>query len=239
MAYKRMSMAVEVKAWCVLWVRLEKSHNKSNALLILKEICSQIELYFWCWKKILFITDAGSEYLNDRNLRWIEVTDLDTSKLVEFLKWKWHSLRITRKPQDNWFIENKNDYIERACLDDKRIQYMNTIQFIEHVDEFIQRNNLFLQWSKKSFRWKSITPVQNLQSRFWDLSALQYTVWLHCYPIELIYSLPRAFERIPLCKILQTIRPFLMTYRLNKNKKIDIHPLVHTLHTKSLDSSKY
>ena len=236
MAYKRISMAVEVKSWIVLWVRCEKSHNKSNSLIIIKEICGFIEKVFWKWKRILFITDAGSEYLNDKKLRWIEVTDLDTSKLVDFLRWAWHSLRITRKPQDNWFIENKNDYIERSCLDDSRIETMSKKDFLEHLDGFLQRNNIFLPWCKKSFRWYWITPLENIQKRFWIMEWVQRVAWLHCSPIETMYWLPREYEQKSLFELIYIARPLLHTYWLKKTN-LRFEPFLYTLHTKSLDSS--
>lgn len=70
---------------------------------------------------------------------------MDTSKIATYLREKGHGWRITRRPQDNGYVENKNDYIERACLDDERIVCMDKALFMEHVDEFVQRNNVYLK----------------------------------------------------------------------------------------------
>jgi hypothetical protein len=78
-------------------------------------------------------------------LRGIEVTDLDTSGIVKYLREEEHSLRITRMPQDNGFVENKNDYIERACLDDKAVMSMEPKEFVEQVEKFVQMNNQYLR----------------------------------------------------------------------------------------------
>jgi len=56
--------------------------------MIMKEICEHIELCFGKDIKVLFITDAGSEYLNNRSLRGIEVTDLDTTRMVTYMRGK-------------------------------------------------------------------------------------------------------------------------------------------------------
>jgi|GEM_PF-4820118 hypothetical protein len=42
----------------IVGIRPEKSHNKTNALMIIKEICEHMKLCFGEDKKILFITDA-------------------------------------------------------------------------------------------------------------------------------------------------------------------------------------
>ena len=236
LVYKWISMAVEAKSWTILGIRLEKSHNKTNALLAIKEICEHIENSFGADKKILFITDAWSEYLNDKKLRGIDVTDLDTSRLVAYLRERKHTLRITRRPQDNGFIENKNDYIERSCLDDESIKSMNKKQFIEHLDRFIQRNNIYLKGCKKSFRGKGIRPLENIQSRFGEKEWEKRIKGIHTFPIEQLHRLPRIYEKMSLCSVLEIVK-----WNLSKHRSILInwpnHDLKTIMHPKSIDSS--
>lgn len=77
-------------------------------------------------------------------MRGIDITDTDTSKLAKELREKGHGWRITRKPEDNSFVENKNDYIERACLDNPDIQQMDVYGFMCHLEGFLQRQNRYL-----------------------------------------------------------------------------------------------
>jgi hypothetical protein len=238
LAVKRISVAVEAKSWLILGLWLERSHNKSNALLMIKEICAHIDLTLWEWKRILFITDAWSEYLNKKELRGIEVTDLDTSRICDFLRERKHSLRITRKPQDNWFVENKNDYIERACLDDISVKEMTLRAFVEHLERFVQLNNFFLRWSKKSYRTKGVTPHENIQWRFGVEGWEKYVRGLHCSPIEQLHKLPTKYVHTELCSLLVKVKEWLpmvaprqrpKTYRMARK----------AMHPKSIDSSPH
>ena len=63
-----------------------------------------------------------------------------------------HGRRITRRPEDNSFVENKNDYIERVCLDSYEIEDCDQYGFACLLDNFLERNNSFLRGCKKSFR---------------------------------------------------------------------------------------
>lgn len=226
--YKRISMAVEAKGWLICGIRAEKSHNKTNALIIIKEICDHIQLSY-PWKKICFITDAWSEYLWDKKLRWIEITSLETSQIATFLKSQWHWRRITRRPEDNSFIENKNDYIERICLDNEDIKKMNKSEFIAHLDSFIQLNNSHLVWCKKSFRG-TITPCKHMIQRFWNYAIESRMKWIHAIDIAWVYKLP-SYKTTSLCIYLDMIR-----IGLRERLFSPFHG-EKSMHPKSVDSS--
>lgn len=232
--YKRLSIAVEARSWVIVWIRPEQSHNKSNSLLIIKEICDHIKQSFGSLK-VCFITDAWSEYLNNKLLRGIEVTWIDESCIAIYLKEQWHSRRITRRPEDNWFIENKNDYIERACLDYKWIKHMNGEQFINHLDQFIQLNNCYLKWSKKSYRWEWKTPLENIKNRFIDYKALYRINWIHTITVGRLYHM-RNYKNTSLSQLLFDLRPWMKAhYSWN-------HYFSNSgqgMHTKSVDSSTW
>ena len=51
-SYKRISMAVEAKSWAIMWIRLEKSHNKTNACMIIKEISEHVYIYLISYQKV-------------------------------------------------------------------------------------------------------------------------------------------------------------------------------------------
>ena len=234
MSYKWLSMWVEAKSGMIVWIWAEKSHNKSNALKIVKEICEHVKNSLWKEVKICFITDAWSEYVNNKLLRGIEITSLDTSKIAWYLREKGHSWRITRRPQDNSFVENKNDYVERVCLDYVGIEKMRKKEFIEHLEWFMERNNLYLTWSKKSYRGK-ITPLENIVGRFGEKAGESWVKWLHAMPIEMMYSIPRTYEKRTLATLLYELRPRLKL--LNESKGEVKISLDVSMHTKSLDSS--
>lgn len=76
---KRISQVVEIKSGAIIKLATEKSHNKTNAFLIIKEIVETCQSIFGSSVKILFITDVWSEYLNNKKLRWMTVKSLDSS----------------------------------------------------------------------------------------------------------------------------------------------------------------
>lgn len=148
-AFKRISQPVEIKSGCILGLFLEKSHNKSNSFFIIQKITNLLKSIFGEHIKILFLTDAGSEYINDKSLRGLLVSELDSSQIACFLRKNYSDLLITRKKQDNGFIENKNKYIETACLDNSEIIETSKTEFIEKLQDYIDINNYYLEGSNK------------------------------------------------------------------------------------------
>ncbi len=233
---KRLTLGVEAKSGIIVGIWIEKSHNKSNAWKIIKEIYENVKTSFGEDKNICFITDAGSEYLNNKDLRWLEITNLEITKMTEFLVERWHWRRITRRPEDNSFVENKNDYIERTCLDNYEIQRCDKLWFACLLDMFIDRNNSYLKWSKKSFRWKWITPEENIVKRFWKISANKWISWLHGKYIEKIYWLITRYKNLTTWEILKKIK--FNTKPMLRRTKNAIFYDEKIMHPKSLDSSK-
>lgn len=210
MFYKRLSQAVEIKSWAILNLSIEKSHNKSNSLRIIKEITHTLKSIFWNHIKILFITDAWREYLNNYKLRWLFVSDLDSSWIAKFLKEYDCELLITRFKQDNWFIENKNKYIEIACLDNYQIQSMNSSQFQNTLQSYVDLNNFFLKASNKFvYRWIWLTPLDNLASRFWLDKAKQLLSSICVSYIDKFNKLNEPVSKLTLFEINSIIKPFI------------------------------
>ena len=232
---KRLSLAVEAKSWIIVWIWIEKSHNKTNAWNIFRQICDHIENTFGTEKKICFVTDAGSEYLNNRDLRGLDITDKDTSKMASYLREKWHGWRITRRPEDNSFVENKNDYIERACLDNKEILDADYYSFMCFLEDFLQRNNRFLSWSKGSFRGKGIIPEENIQWRFWIKKWKKWVAWIHVQKIEKILTLNNEHKNHTMISILDLCKKYVRP--LKRKGKNCLFYQIDMMHPKSLDFS--
>lgn len=231
----RLTMWVEAKSWILLWIWIEKHHDKSNASMIIKEITENIEMIFGEDRKICFVTDAGSEYLNNKDLRWIEVTSLDTSSIAKYLRWKWHSRRITRRPEDNGFIENKNDYIERSCLDSYEIEECDEYGFACLLDSFLERNNSYLKWCKKCYRWKDVTPYENIKSRFWEIQASERIRSLNVKYIEAMYKIDKVYKKQSIPKILKLLRFNIKP--MVRHSKNSFYYDEKLMHPKSLDST--
>ncbi len=231
---KRLTLWVEAMSWTIVGIWIEKSHCKSNALLIIQEICEHIESSFFVTKRICFITDAGSEYLINKDLRGLEITDKEVSKIATYLREKWHGRRITRRPEDNSFVENKNDYIERTCLDSYEIEDCDQHGFACLLDKFLQRNNQFLRGVKKSFRG-GITPEENIASRFWKIVASRRICWLHTKYIEKLYGLSGRYKKFTISKLLEKIRFNVKT--LSRRSENAVFYDENAMHPKSLDSS--
>lgn len=232
---KRLTLAVEAWSWITLGIWVERSHNKSNAMSIFKQICEQVKVHFGEDKKICFVTDAGSEYVNNKDLRWIDITDKDTGKLATYLAWLGHGRRITRRPEDNSFVENKNDYIERACLDNREILTCNSYGLMCLLDEFIERNNRYLRWSKKSFRGKWITPEENIQQRFGIESWRSRVAWFHVQSVEKQYKLSDDYRNIWILGVLKKLQWHTKT--MKRQSKNCFFYTIGSMHPKSLDSS--
>ena len=232
---KWLSLGVEAKSWTIVGIWIEKSHCKSNAYLIIKEICEHIESSFYGKKKICFITDAWSEYLINKDLRWLEITSKELSKIADYLRWKWHGRRITRRPEDNSFVENKNDYIERACLDSYEIEDCDQHQFACLLDCFLDRNNSFLRGVKKSFRGEGVTPEENIISRFSEFEWKIRIRWLHTKYIEKLYGLPTRYKKYSVPQLRKKIR-FNVKLQLRQSK-YSIFYDENGVHPKSIDSS--
>ena len=234
-AARRLSLAVEAKSGVVVGIWIEKTHCKSNAYLIIQEICEYIEMIFWWKKKICFITDAGSEYLINKDLRGLEITDKEVSRLASYLRRNGHARRITRRPEDNSFVENKNDYIERVCLDSYEIEDCDKYQFACLLDSFIDRNNSYLRSVKKSFRGEGVTPEENIISRFWKYFGKKWVSWLHAKYIEKLYGLSGRYKKYSIPKLLEKIKFNIVSQsRCSKNT---IFYDESWMHPKSLDSS--
>jgi len=56
---------------------------------------------------------------------------------------------ITRFKQDNGYIENKNKYIEIACLDNPEILTMSEVDFLNILQNYMDMNNYYLKASNK------------------------------------------------------------------------------------------
>lgn len=232
---KWLSLAVEAKSGVIVWIRMEKSHNKTNAGTIFRQVIEQIEHVWWARKKICFITDAWSEYVNNWDMRGIDITDTDTSKLAHELRLKGHWWRITRRPEDNSFVENKNDYIERACLDNPDIQQMDVYEFMCHVEKFLQRQNRYLPWSQNSFRWKGRTPQENIAQRLWKKEAEDWLDSIHVQQIEMLHRLSYEYRHET---ILSMISLFVNHVKpMKRRSKNTISYDLAIMHPKSLDSS--
>lgn len=232
---KRLTLGVEAKSGIVVGIRIEKSHNKSNAWKVIREICEHVKTAFWEDKKICFITDAGWEYLSNKDLRWLEITNLEITKLTKFLVKEKHWRRITRRPEDNSFVENKNDYIERTCLDSYEVQMCDKLWFACLLDMFIERNNSYLRGCKKSFRWKWMTPQENIAERFGETSASIWVRWLHTQYIEKSYRLINCYKDLTTWEILKKVR-FNVKPMLRRTKNAIFYD-EKVMHPKSLDSS--
>ena len=208
--FKRITMAVEVKSWALVKAWLEFSHNKSNAFKIVKDIVTTIEEVFGPDVKILFLSDAWSEYLNKKELRGLEITDLDTTKMAEYLSNKGHGWMITRFKQDNGFIENKNNYIETACLDNYEIMNMNKQEFVNDIQRFIDVNNSYLESTTKTvFRGKWNTPKDNLISRFGEKKAEEFLSLINVEYLWGRLKVPREHENHTSLELLMEIYPHL------------------------------
>lgn len=233
---KWLSLAVEAKSGTVVGIRIEKSHCKSNALKIIEEICSHIWNTFHGKKKICFVTDAGSEYLKNKDLRWLEITSKEVSKIADYLLWKWHGRRITRRPEDNSFVENKNDYIERTCLDSYEVEDCDQYQFACLLDDFLDRNNSFLRGVKKSFRGEGVTPEENIISRFGKTEWKNWIRWINTKYIEKLYGLPSRYKKFSVMQLREKIR-FNVKPQLRRSKYSVFYD-ENGVHPKSLDSSE-
>lgn len=234
---KWLTLAVEAKSWIIVWIRVEKSHNKTNTGKIFRQIISHIEKIRWEDLGICFVTDAWSEYVNNKDLRWIDITDKETGKIAKYLRVRWHWRRITRRPEDNSFVENKNDYIERACLDNPDIRKTDMYGFMCHLELFLQRQNRYLPWSKKSFRGEDITPQENIAIRLWKKEAQQRIDGLHVQQIEKLHRLPYEYKNENITSICdQLVNHVKPMVRRSKNT---ISYDIWAMHPKSLDSSSY
>ncbi len=235
---KWLSLAVEAKSGVIVGIRIEKSHNKSNATKIIKEICEHIKSVFCESKKICFITDAGSEYLINTDLRWLEITNKEVWNITKYLrsgKVK-HWRRITRRPEDNSFVENKNDYIERTCLDSYEIEDCDKYQFACLLDNFLQRNNSFLRGVKKSFRGEWKTPEENIISRFWEVLGKQRVRWLHTKYIEKLYGIDHKYKKLTVPQLLKKVK-YSIEPQIRRSKNSIFYDEL-AMHPKSLDSSE-
>lgn len=237
---KRLSLAVEAKSWIIVGIWIEKSHCKSNAFKIIKEICEHIKSVFWWTKRICFITDAWSEYLTNTDLRGLEITDKEVSNITKYLtadKKVKHGRRITRRPEDNSFVENKNDYIERACLDSYEVEDCDQYQFACLLDKFLQRNNYYLRWVKKCFRGENVTPEENIVSRFWEVLGKIWVRGLHVKYIEKLYGLPDRYKKFTVPDLLKKVK-FNLQPQLRRSKNSVFYD-ENGVHPKSLDSSTF
>ena len=232
---KRLTLWVEAESGIIVGIWIERSHCKSNALMIIKEICDHIESRFNRSKKICFITDAWSEYLRNKDLRGLEITNKEDWKIAEYLREKGHGRRITRRPEDNSFVENKNDYIERACLDSYEIESCDEYQFACLLDNFLQRNNCYLRWVKKSYRGEEVTPEENIISRFGEGLGKGRVRGLHVKYIEKLYGILGRYKEYSMPKLLETIRFNVETQ--SRSSKNTVFYNENAMHPKSLDSS--
>lgn len=231
--FKRISQIVEIQSGTIIKLTTEKSHNKTNALFIIKDIIETCQSIFGNNIKILFITDAWSEYLNNKKLRGLVVTSLDSSWIAKYLKNNNSDLMITRFKQDNWYIENKNKYIEIACLDNPSICSMDKTQFIESLQSYMDLNNNFLKWSNKFvYRWFWNTPRDNLISRFWQEKTDRFLSNLSVNHIESKHKLDDRYSKLSIFSLTQLFYPFLpilQPFIFSSKKTFPIR----------LDSSKY
>lgn len=230
---KRISQAVEIQSWAIFKLAVEKSHNKTNALFIIKELVKTIKWIIWESTKILFLTDAGSEYLNNKKLRWMMITELDGSWIAKYLKKENCDMMITRFKQDNWYVENKNKYIEIACLDNYEITKMSESQFLECLQDYMDMNNYYLEWNDKYvYRWKWMTPAQNLSERFWADRANQLLTNLSANYIERKHKLSDKYCKLTVYEISNKMKPFL---HILEDDSISLN----SMFPKSFDSSYF
>ncbi len=233
---KWLSLAVEAKSGVIVWIWVEKSHNKTNAWRIFRQICEEIEEIFGKDKKICFITDAWSEYLSNKDLRGLDIVEKERTELAEYLRRKGHCWRITRRPEDNSFVENKNDYIERACLDNKEIMWVDMHGFMSLLDKFLWLNNRYLKGSKKAFRglWK--TGEENIKERFGEEKGTERIERLHVQRIEKLHRLKNRYRKHNIISILDILKKHVRPVK--KTVKNYVIYEKWRMHPKSVDSSK-
>ena len=232
--YKRVSLAVDIQSWALLKIGTEKSHNKTNAGTLIKECIETLKGIFWEHIRILFITDAGSEYLNNKKLRGMIVTESDTSKLVKYLKEQNCDLLITRYKEDNGYVENKNKYIEIACLDNEEICTMNEREFHDTLQTFMDLNNYFLRGSSEKVyrgRWK--TPRDNLIARFWEEKTDRLLSNLSVSYLEGKHTLSGTTWIKSIYQLVQFVYPY-----LSRNQIQDLTFRRSDTFPKSIDSPK-
>lgn len=228
---KWISQAMEIQSWALFKIAVEKSHNKTNALFIIKELTETIKWVLWENKNILFLTDAWSEYLNNKKLRWMRVTEFDTSWICKYLLENNCELMITRFKQDNGYIENKNKYVEIIFLDDYKIAQMSEQEFAEWLQDYMDLNNRYLEWSDEFvYRWKDITPLQNLSERFWSEKATELMNNFSVNYIESKHKLDDKYSKWTIYKLTNYISPYLC---LSPNQSL----IYKNTFPKSLDSS--
>lgn len=212
--FKRISQIVEIQSGAVVKLTTEKSHNKTNAFFIIKEIIETCKTIFGHHIKILFLTDAWSEYLNNKKLRGLFVSELDNSNISNYLQSENADLLITRFKQDNWYIENKNKYIELACLDNANISNMNRNLFIEELQTYMDLNNNYLKWSNKYvYRWFWQTPKDNLISRFGKQKTDRFLANLSVNHIESKHKLSDKYCHSTIFSLTQLVYPFLPIFQ--------------------------
>lgn len=232
---KWLSIGVEAKSGIIVWIWVEKSHNKTNVWKIFKQICEVIEKTFWKEKKICFITDAGWEYLSNKDLRWLNIVDKEITKLTEYLRKKGHGWRITRRPEDNSFVENKNDYIERACLDNKEIMWVDMNGLMCLMEKFLEVNNKYLKGSKGAFRglWK--TGEENIKERFGEEKGKERIKQLHVQRIEKLHKIKYKYKNHNIISILYLFKKHVRP--VQKTVKNCVSYDFWMMHPKSVDSS--
>ena len=140
-------------------------------------------------------------------------------------------LLITRKKQDNGFIENKNKYIETACFDNPEIIEAFKTEFIEKLQDYIDINNYYLEGSNKYvYRGEWVTPKKNLIERFWKEKTDIFLSYLGVTYMEGKYKIKNDNQNKSLFELLDMIYPHL---HLDENNNL----LFKSMHPKSLDSS--
>ena len=212
--FKRISQVVEIQSGAIIKLATEKSHNKTNALFIIKEIVETCKSIFGDDIRILFITDAWSEYLKNKKLRGLFISDLDNSQIADYLKHNNSDLLITRLKQDNWYVENKNKYIELACLDNPHISNMDRTSFIEELQSYMDLNNSYLKASSKTvYRWFWVTPKENLISRFGKEKTDRFLANLSVNHIESKHRLSREYDGKTIFSLTQSFYPFLPIFQ--------------------------
>ncbi len=212
--FKWISQVAEVQSGAVIKLATEKSHNKTNAFFIMKEIIETCKTILGDDIRILFLTDAWSEYLNNKKLRGLFISELDSSQIAAYLKSENADLLITRFKQDNWYIENKNKYIELACLDNQNISNMDRVSFIEELQVYMDLNNNYLKWSNKYvYRWFWVTPKDNLVSRFGAQKTDRLLANLSVNHIESKHKLSGEYNSATIFSLTQSFYPFLPIFQ--------------------------
>lgn len=212
--FKRISQVVEIQSGAIIKLATEKSHNKTNAFIIIKEIVETCKTIFGNNTKLLFITDAWSEYLSNKKLRGLFVSELDNSQIATYLKQNNSDLLITRFKQDNWYVENKNKYIELACLDNPNISKMDRASFIQELQSYMDLNNSYLKGSSKNvYRWLWITPKKNLVSRFGKQKTDRFLANLSVNQIESKHRLSGQYDSKTIFSLTQYFYPFLPIFQ--------------------------